>query len=123
MISGAVSFFVEGLPPSPNATRRRDWHQNAGQARGWKDAALMSLHEATGGRWSPMTSCRIDLVLVASTARRRDPDNVAASAKPVIDALVLAGLIPDDSFAVVRELRVRTERGPVTGLRVEVHPA
>lgn len=32
-----------------------------------------------------------------TTHRRRDPDNLAATAKPMIDGLVEAGLLPDDS--------------------------
>ena len=37
--------------------------------------------------------------------RRRDPDNYAFSAKFILDGLVDAGILPDDSFDEIVELR------------------
>jgi len=122
MSAPLVAFTVPGTPPSPNTTRTRNWHQNAGEAHAWKDAAYIALHEATGGRWPRITSCRLVLVHLAATRRKRDPDNLVAACKPIIDALVVAGLLPGDDFDVVRELTVRREMAAVTGVRVEVWP-
>lgn len=43
--------------------------------------------------------------------RRRDADNMAASGKPAIDGLILAGVLPDDNAAHVTAVRYRI--GPV----------
>lgn len=114
-----MTFFVPGIPPSLNA--RLDWRPRARETAAWKDTALICLHHGTGGRWPKLEHVRLVLTLVSASARRRDPDNVATSAKPIIDAMVLAGVLPDDSFAVIEELVVRSERGPETGIRVDVY--
>ena len=46
-----------------------------------------------------------------------------ASAKNLIDGLVDAGVIRDDSFAVVVDLAVSSEPGPAKAIRMEVTEA
>jgi Holliday junction resolvase RusA-like endonuclease len=43
--------------------------------------------------------------------RRRDPDNYAATGKPLIDGLVIAGILPDDNSAHVTDVHFTI--GPV----------
>ena len=113
----AVSFFLEGLPPSPNVmSKKAHWAYRAGARRDWQDRTVAAL----GDDWQPMTRVRIELVLVHPGKPLNDPDNFVAAAKPIIDALVVAGVIPDDSFRTVVELTTRRETGPVKGVRVEV---
>jgi len=47
---------------------------------------------------------RIHITLLAPDRRRRDPDNLAAGCKPIIDGLVDGGWLPDDSWHHVDEV-------------------
>lgn len=121
---GKVSFFVPGLPPGPNTTRNQKWQQRAGEDNAWRDTAYLALHVGTGGRWPKMERVIVTYTLVAATAHRRDPDNISAACKPILDAVVRAGVIKDDAFAIlggsIDELRCRAERGDQTGVRVDI---
>lgn len=66
----------------------------------------------------------IEVVRHQPHARRRDPDNLAATAKPVIDGLVQAGLLLDDGHAHVDRvvLRVVVDRDRPDGWRITVTP-
>ncbi len=50
----------------------------------------------------------ISITLLAPDRRRRDPDGIAATAKPIIDALVDAGWFPDDSWHHVESVTYST---------------
>lgn len=114
-----LTFFLEGLPPSPNVmSKKAHWAYRAGARRDWQDRTV----QAIGDDWSPMARVRLELVLVATGYVRNDPDNFVASCKPIVDALVVAGVIPGDSFRDVVELSTRCEVGPVKGVRVVVSP-
>ena len=52
----------------------------------------------------------ITLTIINITTQPRDYDNLAASAKPLIDGLVLAGVIDDDDPEHLTELRLRSQR-------------
>ena len=55
----------------------------------------------------PMAAVHIGFTFILPDNRRRDPDNLLANAKPWIDALVDAGLILDDSAAVLRRWTIQ----------------
>ena len=113
-------FEVPGIPASPNATRRLNFHRNAAEANAWKDATCIALFDAGKKRPGRLASVRIVLTAMTKTRGRRDPDNFAAACKPIIDGLVLAGVLVDDSFAVIRELVVRHELAGRNAVRIEV---
>ena len=116
---------VPGIPPSPNQQRREHWARRAAEARGWRQAALYAALDARNRHADvpfPLHSAAIRVVIVSPTTVRRDPDNAIASVKPIIDGLVRAGILADDSFAVVRDLSVAVERGREAAVRIEVTP-
>lgn len=116
---------VPGIPPSPNQTRREHWAKRAAEARSWRDAALYAALDTRNRhpqQQFPIRSARLRVVIVSPTSVRRDPDNVIASVKPILDGIVRAGILADDSFAVVRELAVALERGKTAEVRIEVEP-
>lgn len=60
----------------------------------WRKAASVALRAAQ------VPSCarvRAGLAYYPAQNRRRDPDNLVATMKPVVDALVDAGVVPDDT--------------------------
>ena len=115
--------FVDGIPPSPNELRRAHWSLRADQAEQWRTAAkLLALDKINREGWTMPEHAAIELVAVCATDLRRDPDNFVAACKPIIDGLVDAGVLPDDSFAVLGSLSVRQERDRSrrSGVRVTV---
>lgn len=119
----AIIVFVPGIPASPNVTRTRSFHVNAAEANQWKSATCVAAYEAVKGKAPRLTHARVELVIVTARRNRRDPDNAIAAAKPIIDGLVLAGILAEDSFAVVRHLGIHREITPgLGGVRVEITP-
>jgi hypothetical protein len=110
----SVTIRIEGRPPTPNA--RRHWRQVSHDNRVWKEAALRSAQNICnriGGFGRPIQLAAVDVVFVVPDHRPRDPDNLIASTKPLTDGLVAAGILANDTFAVLRELRYaeRYEQG------------
>lgn len=77
----------------------------------------------------PLGQCQITIIRKVSKDRFLDWDNMVASYKPVIDGLVHANILMDDTYditgpwTVTQELRPKKE-GAVTYLRIEGwHPA
>jgi crossover junction endodeoxyribonuclease RusA len=66
--------------------------------REWRTAAHWAI-KAAG--IPPCARIWVELHYVPAQNRRRDPDNLVASFKPVVDALVDAGVIPDDTQVFV----------------------
>lgn len=62
----------------------------------------------------------VQLEYVPRDARRRDPDNLWATAKPAIDGLVDAGVVPDDTAVYVcrHEPVIETKDPAVRGARL-----
>lgn len=114
---------VPGIPPSPNQTRREHWARRAAAAKRWKhDAylAAVAVRNVHRGSGFPLQAAKVRCVIVATTGVRRDPDNAIASMKPLIDGIVEAGVLADDSFDVIRDLSVACERGTTPHVRIEV---
>ena len=111
---------VEGIPPTPNRSRRQHWAQNGATAASWRMKAQNAAHECIdehGGVIPHLDKVRMVLWVCPKTRNRRDPDNALAACKPCIDGLVDAGILRDDSFDVVQELVVRRYMSP-SGARI-----
>lgn len=55
--------------------------------------------------------------------RKRDPDNISAGEKFVLDGLVRAGVIANDTMAEVASLRHSFDVGPLVGVEVTITEA
>lgn len=122
-----MSILVPGIPPSPNQTRREHWAKRAAEAKRWKRDTYMAAVGVRNaylarypGLFLPLTEARVRCVIVTPSSVRRDPDNAMASMKPLIDGVVQAGILADDSFAVISDLSVAVERGRDPHVRIEV---
>lgn len=56
----------------------------------------------------PMESADVEIAFTCRTARRRDLTNMAEG---LMDALVVAGILPDDCWQIVPRLTLSAERG------------
>jgi hypothetical protein len=113
----AVDVFIPGHPPTPN-DRAHYWQVAKDRAK-WKAIAFKACGPAATELEAPVD---VELTFVYGVDRARDPDNQIASAKPLLDGLVLARVITDDSNRVIRRLSVATEvrRSTIEGVRIRV---
>ena len=84
-------------PISPNGPRMHP-HAHAGRVRGVLESARYAIRNA---HLEPMAGANVELNWRIPDKRRRDPDNLSATLKPVLDALVKEGVLPDDSWVHV----------------------
>lgn len=90
---------VEFPPPGKllSMNDRMHWRPKAKLVAGWVHAAQVAGKSArVNARWEPVP-VTISVTLPVRDARRRDPHNYFATIKPVVDGLVLAGIVPDDN--------------------------
>jgi hypothetical protein len=83
-----------GMPPSPNA--RLHYMARARSAKAWRQRARL-YHVLLGARIPPLERVRITATLTRRTLGRADEDNDRARLKPLVDGLVDAGVIPNDT--------------------------
>jgi crossover junction endodeoxyribonuclease RusA len=64
----------------------------------WRETAGWAIKAA---RIPPCQKVSVEFLYYPRDNRRRDPDNLVASMKPVVDALVDVGVVPDDTEVYV----------------------
>ena len=95
-----ISIFIPHLPPaalSPNA-RPAHWSVRSRAAKAYRDTCYLYARNQAYGTHFERAVATVQ-VEVTDPTRRRDCDNYLARLKPLFDALVDAGIIPDDSAA------------------------
>lgn len=115
-----ISVALDGFPPTPNESRRRHWHENSDEAATWrysaKMVALQALRESEYPKDFPLRKATLEVTVFGV---RVDPDGCVAALKPVLDGIVDAGILKDDSWRTLDGLSIRHEDGP-RSLRVDV---
>ena len=115
-----LSVALDDFPPLPNETRRQHWHTRSDDAATWRNAAklvaMQALREHSYPQDFPLRRATLELVVRGVNA---DPDACVAAIKPVLDGIVDAGVMVDDSWRTLGSLSVRREAGP-RGLRIDV---
>lgn len=90
------------------------------QYREWHKANLGSVRAQIAGLPLPAAPVELRLCIYLADRRRRDLDNALSS---VLDLLVDAGALKDDSWAVVPRMQVEAELAPASaGAVVEIEP-
>lgn len=97
-----LSFQVPSPPVSINAVRGRHWGASHQALAPWRDSAWVHARNAKVRRevpgWWGASPVTIQVDLPFAQAARRDPHNyVGTNVKAVVDGLVHAGLVPDDT--------------------------
>lgn len=100
--------YVLDLPDLPtwNANSRGHWSQRASEVAAWR---LVAKQAANAAGIPPLDVVFVELTMIPADRRRRDPDNLAGALKPVLDGLVDAGVIPDDSWQHVAGVALAIE--------------
>lgn len=108
-----------GIPPTLNEVRRMHHMKQASEKKRWEqitriEVKVQNLHPVE-------TPVIVTYRFHFTDKRRRDPDGYAYSAKSIQDGLVKSGILPDDNFNFVKELRIAEgERRKVAGITVEI---
>lgn len=103
----SLRFSLPGHPENDNVRRRWHWSQRSAHDNEWKTnarwAALYAKQEAeSDGLRFPFDRVDVRYTFIKPTKRARDTDNAGAATKPILDGIVAAGIIPDDTDAHVR---------------------
>jgi hypothetical protein len=83
--------------PALNANHRLHWRQERERKAAWRDAAQQMARSVVGARPPRLERASVSIVWVPPDARERDAENIAPVAKSVVDGIVRAGLLVDDS--------------------------
>ena len=98
------TLILQGMPMSLNPFRNAHYRELHKEKQVWE---LIVRNEAKLQGLKPMQEVNIVAWFHFKDKRDHDPDNYAACLKPIMDGLVKAGIIPDDSFKYVKDLRIR----------------
>lgn len=96
-MSYRLEFEIEGLPRMSNASGRSrgHWVMNR-ETQKWKELAA---HTARAKGLPPRPLKRALLTLTRFSSSEPDGDGVVAGFKPIIDGLVVAGVLEDDKWS------------------------
>lgn len=107
----AMTFDLAGTPPGPNASRH--WAVRSRDNEQWKGDAQRTMTEVIRRAKihdTPWPAVDITAIFKFAKSGRRDVDNLAASLKPIIDGIVAAGAVADDSYLYVDYVGARVQR-------------
>lgn len=118
-MSGKKIITVDEIPPSNNRYLGKGGQGRAFAYQAEKKRWAWMIRAAAGRVDRPFQRARVVIKYYFPDRRRRDPDNY--SGKMILDGLVLAGVIEDDSFNhIVLMLEADVDRKrPRTEIRVE----
>lgn len=117
---------MEGLPPGPNVRVRYHWAKWGRIVQQWKgDAMRLAIDAKNRSPLAfPLRSAQVTVTHYLPDLRRRDDDNMKAACKPVIDGIVAAKVIADDSLGEIGQVIHTYEyRKGRPGLHIEVRSA
>jgi Holliday junction resolvase RusA-like endonuclease len=77
--------------------------------REWANATKLA---CIWNKIEPVEKCQLSFVFVVPDRKRRDVDNYAATVKMVIDGLVAAEVLLDDSFDYVQKIEMAIQVKP-----------
>ncbi|WP_429380392.1 hypothetical protein [Pseudomonas laurylsulfatiphila] len=101
--------------------------QGTGLKKTWQKRieALMYEHKAIYERWRNAATYPvvIEEIYITAESSLLDHEAVSAGCKPIIDAFVKNGFLPDDSPAYVAHPIPYTERGSSAGLLIRFRPS
>lgn len=110
---------IIGIPPTLNELKRMHFYEQSTSKKAWERVVNVLVREQKLKKVTPPVV--ITYRFHFRDKRRRDPDGYAYSAKSIQDALVRSGILPDDNFTVVKEIRIaKGENRPISGITVEI---
>jgi crossover junction endodeoxyribonuclease RusA len=105
-----IKLVIPGIPPSLNQWSRMHWAKAAKIKKQWENDILytfLSLVRVWKKNEFPYQKAKIKITYYFATKRRRDIDNM--NQKFILDGIVKAGIIADDSTNVIGQVEVVPE--------------
>ncbi len=103
-MSYKLRLLIDSLPKSLNKKLRSHRFKNHSENKSW-DRQIACMCSAKGIK--PKTPLeRAQITLIRHAHRTLDFDGLVGSLKPVVDALVTAGVLKDDSWAILGKWEV-----------------
>jgi Holliday junction resolvase RusA-like endonuclease len=106
-----IKLVIPGTPPSLNQWSRMHWSRAARIKKQWENDILYVFLSCKAKGAFPQQKAQIKVTYFFATNRRRDADNL--NLKFILDGIVKAGIIQDDSTKVIGQ--------PVTAWEVDKH--
>ena len=109
------------LPPREwNPNTKTHWRRRETVKVAVQDEIIAQVREQ-GWDQPALVMANVKLTWTFPDNRRRDPDNLVAASKPLIDGLTKAGVIADDSWQHMN-LEIAWDRGKVAQTTIEITP-
>ncbi len=109
-MSDIIEFVLPGLPPINTADGPSRWARYRVK-KAWMTRTILAARDA-GGRALPAPLARASVTIIRSSAREPDFDGLVQGGKFILDGLVKAGVLVDDSPKVIGRPDYRWERAP-----------
>lgn len=93
-----LDFFISGLPPTTNGSHGH-WAVAAAERKKWRDAVRMIAHSRRPAY--PLRKAKVTITRCSS--RPTDFDNRVIAAKPILDGLIDAKVLINDTDEVIVE--------------------
>lgn len=106
-------FDVPGTPPGENTMKSWHWAKVARSNSDWKGWTLQACRDAANRSHLgpfPWPAATMLLEFFFATSTRRDLPNLAGAGKPIVDGVVEAKVIPDDSYIYLHGYATRVSR-------------
>jgi Holliday junction resolvase RusA-like endonuclease len=117
----AITIRLPYLPPSEwNPNTKTHWRRRETVKVAVQDEIIVLVREQDWNQ-PPLPMANVKLTWTFPDNRRRDPDNLVAASKPIIDALTKARVIQDDSWQHMN-LEIAWEKGDKAETKIEVSP-
>lgn len=114
-----IAFFIPQPTDFINSNHRLHWAVRAKRTKTWREAARCAAHGLPRNQ-----RVQVTVYIHKKTRRAYDAHNLTPTAKAVMDGIVDAGLIPDDTNAhlVGPDMRQGETRPDGPGLTIHIQP-
>lgn len=120
-----LTFTAPNRPLSINESSRMHWAERRRRLRPWHDVTLAAYKHADQADKDTLTGRRIKVHITIPFARagRRDPHNYSSTVlKTIVDALITAGMAPDDTPEFVETAEPKLRKDPHNTVIVYLEP-
>lgn len=117
-----IFFQQPSTPLSLNKSYSMHWTKRRKHNNDWRMALREAYIKRTAAFEFPIAPVHIEFTFTFPKNARRDPHNWVAQAKPLVDELVVLGLVPDDTaeWVSVAEPKLRIDKDNLCHVRISL---
>lgn len=111
-----LEFEIAGLPKTVNAQMSMHWRAKGEYVKGWHRSVMAAI-----GNKKPIAPCKTArLTLTRHSSTEPDYDGLVSSFKPVVDALIVCGVLENDKVSNIGQSTYRWEKCPAKMGKIHV---